>query len=52
MQQLNISGTHGAIGFAIGERFGAQINSFLDAYPFIQTLLTYLAPDDTFIFVH
>ena len=41
MQQLNISGTHDEIGFAIGKRFATQIDSFLDAYPFMQTLLDY-----------
>ena len=41
MQQLNMAGTHEEIGFAIGKQFATQIHSFLDAYPFMQTLLDY-----------
>jgi len=41
MQQLNITGTHEEIGFAIGKGFASQIHNFLDAYPFMQTLLDY-----------
>ncbi len=46
MQQIDVSGTHDEIGFGIGQKFAKQIHTFLDAYPFMQKLLTYHQTDE------